>query len=90
MTDIIRKEKEETLLIKRFDEKNIQITIKQRNLILEALNRGDRFIQVGKYTLMINAIKSIDPEFPNRKSDDEVTDPFVRKTLGLKPLKQIK
>jgi len=32
-----------------------------RDEILKALNDGARFIQIGKYTLMLNSIKSIDP-----------------------------
>lgn len=58
----IPKEWEERFLIKRIDEDNIEISLLERDEILKALNRGDRFIQVGKYTLMINAIKSIDPK----------------------------
>lgn len=52
---------QERFIIKRIKEENIEITLKQRNLILESLGRGDNFVQIGKYTLMINSIKSIDP-----------------------------
>jgi len=48
---------------KRIKEENITITLKQRNIILDCLTRGDRFIQIGKYTLMVNSIKSIDPYY---------------------------
>jgi len=54
---------EEKFLIKRIDEQDIEITLEQRNAILKALNDGQRFIQVGKYTLMLNGIKSIDPKW---------------------------
>lgn len=53
----------ERFLIKRIKEEDIEITLEQRNTILECLNRGDQFIQIGKYTLMLNSIKSIDPYY---------------------------
>jgi hypothetical protein len=49
--------------IKRIDETDIEINLSQRNKILEALNAGQRFIQIGQYTLMLNSIKSIDPRY---------------------------
>jgi len=54
----------ERFLIKRIDEDDIIITLEERDGILRALNEGDRFIQVTKYTLMLNSIKSIDPFWP--------------------------
>lgn len=54
---------DEKFLIKRIGEENIEITLRQRNDILTALNDGARFVQIGKYTLMINSIKSIDPRY---------------------------
>jgi hypothetical protein len=53
----------EKYLIKRIGEDDIEITLEQRDNILKALNGGARFIQVGKYTLMLNSIKSIDPKW---------------------------
>ncbi len=53
----------EKFLIKRIDEHDIEITLEERNAILESLNAGVRFAQIGKYTLMLNAIKSIDPKY---------------------------
>lgn len=52
---------EERFVIKRFDEESIEITLEQRNFILKALSAGDAYVQVGKYTLMVKSIKSIDP-----------------------------
>lgn len=54
---------QERFLIKRIDEEDIEITLIQRDAILRALNEGQRFIQIGKYTLMLNGIKSIDPKW---------------------------
>lgn len=54
---------DEKFFIKRIGEENIEITLSQRNEILKALNDGARFIQIGKYTLMMNSIKSIDPRY---------------------------
>ena len=59
----IPEEWKERFIIKRIDEEDITITIEERNNILESLNKGTRFVQIGKYTLMLNAIKSIDPLF---------------------------
>jgi hypothetical protein len=70
---------QERFLLKRIDEKDILITLEQRNMILNSLNNGARFIQIGKYTLMLNAIKSIDPFYgednipPRPKELHEIT-----------------
>lgn len=53
----------EKFLIKRIDEDDIEITLEQRDNILKALNAGTRFVQIGRYTIMLNAIKSIDPKW---------------------------
>ena len=67
----------ERFLIKRIDEEDIEITLEERNRILQSLNAGIRFIQIGKYTLMLNSIKSIDPYYePNNIPDrPELTKP---------------
>jgi len=57
----VPKEWQEKFLIKRIGEEPIEISIMARDEILKALNDGARFIQIGKYTLMLNSIKSIDP-----------------------------
>lgn len=54
---------EERFIIKRFDDEPIEITLTERNLALKVIDSGGRFIQVGKYTLMANGIKSIDPKW---------------------------
>ena len=51
-------------LLKRIDEEDIEIPKQTRDKILEALASGKRFVQVGEYTIMLNAIKSIDPYWP--------------------------
>ncbi len=53
----------EHFVIKRIDEEPIEITLKEQQAILENLARGQRYIQVGKYTIMLNSIKSIDPRY---------------------------
>jgi hypothetical protein len=60
----IPEEWQEHFLIKRIQEDSITITLQERDAILKALNEGQKFIQVGKFTLMLNAIKSIDPVYP--------------------------
>lgn len=54
----------EKFLLKRIDEDDIEITLEQRNIILKALENGSRFVQIKKHTLMLNALKSIDPKYP--------------------------
>lgn len=54
---------EEKFLIKRIGEEDIEITLTQRDSILGFLNAGQKFVQVDKYTLMLNSIKSIDPKW---------------------------
>ena len=48
-------------LIKRIGEADIEISKEVRDAMLASLANGDRFVQVGEYTLMLNSIKSIDP-----------------------------
>lgn len=52
---------QEHFLIKRIDEEPIEINLSERDVILKNLAQGQRYIQIGKYTLMLNSIKSIDP-----------------------------
>lgn len=54
---------QEKYLIKRIGEEDIEITLLQRNIILKTLQQGVRFVQIGRYTLMLNSIKSIDPKW---------------------------
>lgn len=56
----------ERFYIKRIGEDDIEISLEARDEILKALNAGTRFIQIGKYTLMLNSIKSIDPKWGNK------------------------
>lgn len=51
----------ERFVLKRFDDEDIILSLEERNRVLAALNQGDRFVQIRKYTVMVNAIKSIDP-----------------------------
>lgn len=54
---------EDRYFLKRIGEEDIEISNEQRILIIKSLNDGKRFIQLGKYTLMLNTIKSIDPRY---------------------------
>lgn len=71
---------QEKFFIKRIEEEDILITLEQRNVILKALNDGVRFIQIGKYTLMLNSIKSIDPRYEpdNIPPEPDLKDVFER------------
>jgi len=55
---------EKRYLLKRIGEKDIELTLKERNAILENLMQGKSFVQLGEFTLMLNSIKSIDPFYP--------------------------
>ncbi len=61
--DGIPEELKERYLIKRIKEDDIEISLDQRDKILKMLESGVRFIQIDKYTLMLNSIKSIDPKW---------------------------
>lgn len=52
---------QEKFLLKRIGEEDIEITLPQRNAIIEALGSSSRFVQIRKHTIMVNSIKSIDP-----------------------------
>lgn len=67
-------------LIKRIDESPIMISREVRDLILGSLAKGDRFIQVGEHTVMLNAIRGIDPT--TKKTPEEIE--FERKRLAEK------
>lgn len=67
-------ELQERFLIKRIEEKDIEISLNERDGILKALNEGQRFIQIGKYTLMLNSIKSIDPKFGKNNTPPRPTE----------------
>lgn len=54
----------ERFLIKRIDAEDIEIGEDQKDAILKLLADGQRFVVVGKYTLMLNGIRSIDPKYP--------------------------
>lgn len=48
-------------VLKRIGDEDIDIPWSTRNEILEQLARGGKYVQIGEYTIMLNAIKSIDP-----------------------------
>lgn len=56
----------EKFVLKRIDEEDIVLSLEERNGILQSLNKGDRFVQIRKHTLMLNSIKSIDPYWGER------------------------
>lgn len=51
-------------LLKRIGEEDIEIPLATRDAIVKALAAGLKYVQVGEYTIMLNAIKSIDPLWP--------------------------
>lgn len=73
---------QEKYLIKRIDEHDIEISVDERNEILKALNDGQRFIQVKKYTLMLNSIKSIDPKYGERNIPPKPSPIYIGGTVG--------
>jgi len=54
---------QEKFLLKRIDEQDIELSLEERNAILQALEAGAKFGQIRKYTIMLNTIKSIDPKW---------------------------
>lgn len=54
----------ERFLLKRIGEEDIELELHERNAIINSINTGSRFIQIGKFTIMVNSIKSIDPYYP--------------------------
>jgi hypothetical protein len=59
---------ERKFVIKRIDAEDIEINNTERMTLLKAMNGGVKYIQVRDYTLMINAIKSIDPVRERKQS----------------------
>lgn len=54
---------QERFILKRIGEEDMEISLATRDGILKALQRGDRFVQIGKFTIMVNSIKSIEPKW---------------------------
>lgn len=54
---------EERFILKRINEEDLELSLIERNAILQAMGNKDRFVQVRKYTIMINAISGIDPKW---------------------------
>lgn len=52
---------QEKYALKRIDEEDLTITENERRAFLEAIKLNERYIQLGRYTIMINSIKSIEP-----------------------------
>lgn len=74
-------------LIKRIDEQPIMISREVRDRILESLARGDRFIQVGEHTIMLNSIKGIDPTTKKTPEEIEYMRKMTAEKFGLLPEK---
>lgn len=55
-------------VLKRVSGDDLEIGIETRDRILESLQQGKRFVQIGEHTIMLNAINAIDPFWgtPNR------------------------
>lgn len=75
---------QEKYLLKRIGEPDIVLTLDQRDAILKALLGNSRFIQVDKYTIMVNTIKSIDPMLGAKNIPDRPVEQF-RITEGSTP-----
>lgn len=52
--------------LKRIGEEDLVIPLNTRNNILEQLDKGGKYVQIGEYTIMLNSIKSIDPYWPDK------------------------
>ena len=48
-------------ILKRIGEENIYISQLTRDGMLNQLAEGKKYVQIGEFTIMLNAIKSIDP-----------------------------
>lgn len=51
----------ERFILKRIKQDDLHINLETRNEIIKAMSEGARFVQVQKYTIMVNSISSIDP-----------------------------
>lgn len=55
-------EYEQTYLLRRIKLEPISITAKMRDMVLQAMAKGSRFVQIGEFTIMTNTISSIEPK----------------------------
>lgn len=65
-----QKEYEQNYILHRVKLGPIEISEVTRDGVLEAMKRGDRFVQLGDYTVMVNSITGIDPLPIKRKPSD--------------------
>jgi hypothetical protein len=49
--------------LKRIKDEDIEISQQTRDEILRQLAGNGKYVQIGEYTIMLNAIKSIDPKW---------------------------
>lgn len=75
-------------VLKRINQDDILITRKTRDVILQAMSGGAKFVQVRDYTVMINSICAIEPRWgePNTPPSSEIkpeniSDPVLRASL---------
>ena len=71
-------------VVYRVKLKNLEITQKTRDGILEALNNDKKFIQIADITVMLNAISSIEPLPLESKQEAEEKKERLDRVLEIK------
>lgn len=64
----ISKQFDQCYQINRVKQSSIYVSEDARNKVLDSLSSGKMFVQIGKYTVMLNTISSIEP-LPLRDKD---------------------
>lgn len=80
---------QERFLLKRIGEEDIDISLGERDAILQALSENARFIQLRKHTIMLNVIKGIDPKWgeanlpprPREQTTEEINGGTMKVTI---------
>lgn len=62
-TSLIPPKWQEKYILKRIDEEDMEISLDTRNAIIESMKKGSSFIQLGKSTIMVKTIRSIEPKW---------------------------
>jgi hypothetical protein len=80
---------QERFIVKRINDEDIEVSIDTRNAILERMANGERYVQIGKTTLMINSIRSIEPKWGEKNMPPRPKEVKEYKDLGNGSMTQI-
>lgn len=77
-------------ILKRIGDEDINISLETRNEVLRQLANNGRYVQIGEYTIMLNAIKSIDPSYGSKNIPPRPVEQYISSFIGGKAVQTLK